>query len=72
MLAGQMRIDRGFFKIAMAEQDLDGTQVSTGLKKVGGETMAEQMGIDPLLIEAGTFGSALTGRPKDPWWSPVG
>jgi hypothetical protein len=64
MPVGKVQIDRGLFQIAMPEQDLDSAQVGAGFQKVGGKTVAEQMGIDALPIKASTFGSTLTRRPK--------
>ena len=32
MPLGEMQVDRGFFKVAMSEQHLNGTQVGAGLK----------------------------------------
>ena len=40
MPLGQMQVNRRYFKVAMAEQDLDSPQVSTCLKKMGRETVA--------------------------------
>jgi hypothetical protein len=34
MPLGQMEVNRCYFKVAMAEQDLDGAQVGAGLEKV--------------------------------------
>jgi hypothetical protein len=39
MPLGQMQVDRRYFKISMAEQDLDGAQVGAGFKKVSRETV---------------------------------
>jgi hypothetical protein len=40
MPLGKMQVNRRYFKVAMAEQDLDSPQVSTCLKKMGRETVA--------------------------------
>src|SRR6266567_7816638 len=60
-----MQIDGGDFKVAMAEQYLDGAQVGAGFKKMGRETMAQSVGMNAPVVEAGAFGSDLAGRPED-------
>jgi hypothetical protein len=40
VLLGEMKIDGRYFEVAMAEQYLDGTQVSAGFEKLCGETMS--------------------------------
>jgi hypothetical protein len=40
MPLGQMQVNRRYFKISMAEQDLDSAQVGAGFKKVGRETVS--------------------------------
>src|SRR5580658_814674 len=65
MPLGQMQIDGRYFEVAMAEQDLDGAQVGAGFKKMGRETMAQSVGMNAPVVEAGAFGSDLAGRPKN-------
>jgi hypothetical protein len=59
----EMQVDGRYFEVAMAEQDLDGAQVGAGFEKVGGETMAQGVGMDLPVIEAGSFSSNLAGTP---------
>jgi hypothetical protein len=40
MPLGQMQVNRRYFKVSMAEQDLDSAQVGAALKKMGRETVA--------------------------------
>ena len=51
------------FEVAMAEQDLNGAQVSSCLKKMGRETVAQRVGMDAPVVEASPFGGNLTGAP---------
>lgn len=60
-----MQIDGGYFKVAMAEQYLDGAQVGAGFKKMSRETMSQSVGMNAPVVEAGAFGSDLAGRPED-------
>jgi hypothetical protein len=59
----EMQVDGRYFEVAMAEQDLDSAQVSAGFEQVGGETMAQGVGMDLPVIEAGSFSSNLAGTP---------
>jgi hypothetical protein len=59
----QMQVDRSHFEVTMPEQDLDGAQVGTGFKEMGRETMAQSVGMNAPVVEAGAFGSDLAGRP---------
>src|ERR1035438_76597 len=52
MPLGEMQVDRGFFKVAMSEQHLDGTQVGAGLKQVSRETMSQSVGMDAPVLES--------------------
>ena len=36
----EMQVNRRYFEISMAEQDLNGAQVSAGFKQVGREAMS--------------------------------
>src|ERR1035438_4511180 len=61
----EMQIDRCYFEVAMAEQDLNGAQVSAGFEKVGRETMAQSVGMNAPVVETSAFGGDLTGAPQD-------
>jgi hypothetical protein len=63
MPLGQMQVDGRYFKVAMAEQDLDGAQISAGFKKVGRETVAQGVGMNAPVVEASAFRSDLAGTP---------
>ncbi len=65
MPLGQMQVNGRYFKVSMAEQDLDRAQVGTGFKKVGRETVAQSVGMDAPVIEASSFGGNLAGGPED-------
>ena len=45
----EVEIASGFFQIVMAQQDLDGMQVSAGFEQVGGEAVAKDVRINTLL-----------------------
>jgi hypothetical protein len=36
-----MQVDRSYFEVSMAEQDLNGAQVGAGFKKMCGEAMTQ-------------------------------
>ena len=40
MALGQMQVNSRYFKVAMAEKNLDGAQVGAGFKQMGRETMS--------------------------------
>ena len=61
----EMQVDRSYFKVAMPKQDLNGAQVGAGFQKMGRETMAQCVGMNAPVIEAGALGSDLAGRPED-------
>ena len=63
MPLGKMQVNRRYFKVSMAEQDLDGTQVGARFKKVGRKTVAQSVGMNAPVVEAGSFGSNLAGTP---------
>src|SRR5271170_4073808 len=65
MPLGQMQVDGGDLKVAMAEQYLDGAQIGAGFKKVSRETMAQSVGMNAPVVEAGAFSSDLAGSPED-------
>ena len=65
MAPGQMQIDRRFLQIAMPQQHLDGSQVSTGFEQVRGKAVAQSVGMDPLVLKTGAFGGLLTGVPEN-------
>jgi hypothetical protein len=60
-----MQIDGRYFEVAMAEQDLNSAQVGAGFKKMGRETMAQSVGMNAPVVEAGAYSSDLAGRPED-------
>jgi len=55
MPSGEMQVDRRFFKVAMAEQHLDGTQVGTGFEQMRGKAVAQRMRVDVLVRKTGAF-----------------
>ena len=59
----EMQIDSSHFEVAMAEQDLNSAQISTGFEKVGRETVAQRVGMNAPVVESSAFGSDLAGRP---------
>jgi hypothetical protein len=59
----EMQVDGSDLEVAMAEQDLDGAQVSAGFEQVGGETMPQGVRMDLPVIEASSFRSNLAGTP---------
>ena len=65
MLARQMQIDRGLFKVAMSEKDLDGAQVGAGFQQVGSEAMPQRVRVNVLMCESRTLSSVLTRIPDD-------
>jgi integrase/recombinase XerD len=65
MPSGEMQVDRRFFKVAMAEQHLDGTQVGAGFEQMRGKAMAQRMGVDVLVRKTSAFGGLLTGVPEN-------
>src|ERR1035437_9715642 len=60
MPLGQMQIDGRYFEVSMAEQYLDGAQVSAGFEKVCGEAMSQGMRMDVSMRETCAFGGCLT------------
>src|SRR6202050_2830340 len=60
-----MQVDRSYFEVSMAEQDLNGAQVGAGFKKMCGETMTQSVRMDAPMLKAGTFRSDLAGSPED-------
>jgi hypothetical protein len=65
MALRQMQVDRSYFEVAMTEQYLDGAQVGADFKQMGRETMAQSVGMNAPVIEAGPFSGDLAGRPED-------
>src|SRR5258708_22482601 len=65
MPPGEMQIDRGFFKVAMPQQHLDGAQVGTSFEQMRGKAVAQRMRMDVLVFKAGAFGGLLTGVPEN-------
>src|SRR4051812_33446308 len=50
-----MQVNRGLFEIAMAEQDLDGSQVCSGLQQMSREAVPQSVRMN-VSAEPGTFG----------------
>ena len=65
MPLGQMQVNGRYFKIAMAEQDLNSAQIGTSFKKVGRETVAQSVGMNAPVVETSAFSSDLAGSPED-------
>jgi hypothetical protein len=53
MLLREVQIDRGLFKIAMPEQDLNRTQVSSGFEQVRRKAVSQGMRMNLLVLETG-------------------
>src|SRR5216684_1260036 len=49
MTLGKMQIDGGLFQIAVAQQDLNGTQIRARFEQMGGETVAQRVRVDDFL-----------------------
>jgi hypothetical protein len=58
-----MQVDRCLFEIVMSQEQLNGAQVSAVFQQVGSETVAQGVGMDPIL-EASVLGSLLAGIPR--------
>lgn len=65
MSLGQMQVDGSDLEVSVSEQYLDGAQVRAGFKKVRRETMAQSVGMNAPVVEAGAFSSDLAGSPED-------
>jgi hypothetical protein len=63
MPLGKMQVNRRYFKVSMAEQDLDSAQVGAGFKKVGRETVAQSVGMNAPVVESSALSSNLAGAP---------
>ena len=59
----EMQIYGSDFEVAMAEQDLDRTQVRSGLKQMCRETMPQSVRMDVPVVEPGALRSDLAGGP---------
>jgi len=59
----KMQVNRRYFEVSMAEQDLNGAQVGASFEKVCGETMPQSVRVDVPVIETGAFSSDLASRP---------
>jgi len=64
VLLGQVQIPGCHFQILMAEQKLDGAQVSSGFKQMGRPAVANQVRRDSL-ADAGPLGCPSSGTPHD-------
>src|SRR3984885_9514346 len=60
-----MQVDRSYFQVSMAEQDLNGAQVGAGFKKMRGEAMTQSVRMDAPMLKTRTFSSDLAGSPQD-------
>src|SRR6202453_2398353 len=60
-----MQVDRSYFEVSMAEQDLNGAQVGAGFKKMCGEAMTQSVRMDAPMLKARTFSSDLAGGSED-------
>jgi hypothetical protein len=65
MAPGEVQIDRGFLQVAMSQQHLNGSQVGTGFEQMRGKAVAQSVGMNVLVFEAGALGGLLTGVPED-------
>ena len=59
-----MQIDRRFLKVAMPQQHLDGSQVSSSFEQMSGKAVTQSMGMDVLVLKTGAFGGLLAGSPR--------
>jgi len=60
-----MQIDCRLLKVAMSQQDLNGSQVGTGFEQMRGKAVAQSVGMDTLVLKTGTFGGLLAGVPEN-------
>jgi len=51
-----MKVDRGLSQIMMSQEQLNGAQVSTVFEQVGSETVAQGVGMDPILQSSASGG----------------
>ena len=61
----EMKIDRGLFEIAMAEEHLDGAQVGPSFQHVRGKAMTQSVGMDVPVLKTGSFGGVPAGQPDN-------
>ena len=59
----KMQVDGGLFEIAMAQQDLNGAQIRACFEQMGGEAVAQDVWVYPLL-DARPLSRVLTGVPR--------
>ena len=45
-LLGEMQVDGGLFQIAMTQQGLNNAQIGTRFEQMGGEAMAQRVGME--------------------------
>jgi hypothetical protein len=57
-----MKIDRGLLQIVMSQEQLNGAQVRSVFQQVRSETMAQRVGMNPVL-QARPLGSTLARVP---------
>ena len=59
----EVQVNDGFFEILMAEQELDGAQISAGLEEMRSEAVPKQMGINAFL-DPRSLGGLMTCVPN--------
>ena len=65
MLAREVQIDRGLFKVAMSEQDLDRAKVRASFEEMSCEAVPKGVRMDVLVLQTGANRGLPTGRPQD-------
>src|SRR5713101_5329434 len=65
MTPGEMQVDRRFLEVAMPQQHLDGSQVSSSFEQMGGKAVTQGMRMDALVFKPSALCSALAGCPKN-------
>jgi len=61
VLVRQMEINRRFFQIAMAQQDLNGSEVRAGFQQMSREAVSQSVRMDS--FKPGACSGFLTGKP---------
>ncbi len=64
VLLGEVQIDRGLFKISMAEQDLDGAEICSCFKQMSREAVSQGMRMDVLMLQPRAERSAWRRYPE--------
>ncbi len=60
-----MQVDRGFLKIAMTQQHLDGSKIGASFEHMSGKAVPQGMGMNVFVLEAGALGGLLAGAPEN-------